>query len=629
MSSEKKVFLVTFWQRVKTTVVSLAILQSVAIAAPTAARADVDSVATIGYTELMANVKENRVQKIDLESNGLAAEVALKDGRKVRVDLVARDGNTELMKALRENNVDIAVKAPQQPTLIWQLVSTFFLPMLLIFILLMVLRRLSNAPGGPGQTLSFGKTKARFSPEAKTGIMFEDVAGIDTAKEELQEVVTFLKQPDRFTAVGAKIPKGVLLIGPPGTGKTLLAKAIAGEAGVPFFSLSGSEFVEMFVGVGASRVRDLFQKAKDNAPCIIFIDEIDAVGRQRGSGIGGGNDEREQTLNQMLTEMDGFQGNSGVIVVAATNRPDVLDSALLRPGRFDRQITVDYPDYKGRQEILKVHARNKKLEENVSIESVARLTPGFAGADLANLLNEAAILAARRYKEAIGEMEIADAIDRVTIGLSMKPMMDSSKKRLVAYHEVGHALVMTLLKNASLLDKITIVPRSGGIGGFAKGVPDEESGLESRSQILDTITMMLGGRAAEEVVFGDAEITTGASGDFQQVARLTRLMVTQFGMSDLGLGALESESGEVFLGRNFMPQSDYSVKLGDRIDRQIRQIAQSCYNIAKRLIEENRDLCDRLVDILLDVETIDGEQFRKIVAEYTQLPEKKTASIKF
>ncbi len=629
MSSGKKIFLATFWRRVKTTVVSLAILQSVAIAVPTAARADAESTATVSYTDLLSNVKENRVQKIDLESNGLAAEATFKDGRKVRVDLIARDGNTELMKALKENNVDVAVKAPQQPTLIWQLASTFFVPMLLIFILLMVLRRISNAPGGPGQTLSFGKTKARFSPEAKTGVMFEDVAGIDTAKEELQEVVTFLKQPDRFTAVGAKIPKGVLLIGPPGTGKTLLAKAIAGEAGVPFFALSGSEFVEMFVGVGASRVRDLFQKAKDNAPCIIFIDEIDAVGRQRGSGIGGGNDEREQTLNQMLTEMDGFQGNSGVIVVAATNRPDVLDSALLRPGRFDRQITVDYPDYKGRQEILKVHARNKKLEENVSLESVARLTPGFAGADLANLLNEAAILAARRYKEAIGELEIADAIDRVTIGLTMKPMLDSSKKRLVAYHEVGHALVMTLLKNASLLDKITIVPRSGGIGGFAKGVPDEEFGLESRSQILDTITMMLGGRAAEEVVFGDAEITTGASGDFQQVARLTRLMVTQFGMSDLGLGALESESGEVFLGRNFMPQSDYSIKLGDRIDRQIRQIAQTCYDTAKQLIEENRDLCDRLVDILLDVETLDGEEFRKIVAEYTQLPEKKTASVKF
>ena len=633
MSSGKKIFLAisgsTFWRRVKTTVVSFAILQSVAIAVPSTAQGDGETAATIGYTELLSNVKENRVQKIDIESNGLAAEAVLKDGRKVRVDLVARDGNTELMKALRENNVDVAVRAPQQPTLLWQLASTFFVPLLLVFILLMVLRRLSNAPGGPGQTLSFGKTKARFSPEAKTGIMFEDVAGIDTAKEELQEVVTFLKQPDRFTAVGAKIPKGVLLIGPPGTGKTLLAKAIAGEAGVPFFSLSGSEFVEMFVGVGASRVRDLFQKAKENAPCIIFIDEIDAVGRQRGSGIGGGNDEREQTLNQMLTEMDGFQGNTGVIVVAATNRPDVLDSALLRPGRFDRQITVDYPDYKGRQEILKVHARNKKLDENVSIETIARLTPGFAGADLANLLNEAAILTARRYKEAISELEIADAIDRITIGLSMKPMLDGSKKRLVAYHEVGHALVMTLLKNASLLDKITIVPRSGGIGGFAKGVPDEEYGLESRSQILDTITMMLGGRAAEEVVFGDAEITTGASGDFQQVARLTRLMVTQFGMSDLGLGALESESGEVFLGRNFMPQSDYSVKLGDRIDRQIRQIAQTCYNTAKNLIEENRDLCDRLVDILLDVETLDGEEFRKIVAEYTQLPEKKTASIKF
>ena len=629
MSSVKTTFWANFGRRIKATVVSLAILQGVALTVPTSMRADGESTTTIGYTELLSSVKENKVQKIDIESNGLAAEAVLKDGKKVRVDLVARDGNTELMKALRENNVDIAVRAPQQPTLLWQLASTFFVPLLLVFILLMVLRRISNSPGGPGQTLSFGKTKARFSPEAKTGVVFEDVAGIDTAKEELQEVVTFLKQPDRFTAVGAKIPKGVLLIGPPGTGKTLLAKAIAGEAGVPFFSLSGSEFVEMFVGVGASRVRDLFQKAKENAPCIIFIDEIDAVGRQRGSGIGGGNDEREQTLNQMLTEMDGFQGNTGVIVVAATNRPDVLDSALLRPGRFDRQITVDYPDYKGRQEILKVHARNKKLEEDVSIESIARLTPGFAGADLANLLNEAAILAARRYKDAISELDIADAIDRITIGMTMKPMLDSSKKRLVAYHEVGHALVMTLLKNATLLDKVTIVPRSGGIGGFSKGVPDEEYGLESRSQILDTITMTLGGRAAEEVVFGNAEITTGASGDFQQVAKLTRLMVTQFGMSDLGLGALESESGEVFLGRNFMPQTDYSVKLGDRIDRQIRQIAQSCYDTAKKLVEENRDLCDRLVDILLDVETLDGEEFRKIVAEYTQLPEKKPASVKF
>ncbi|MBD2149970.1 ATP-dependent zinc metalloprotease FtsH [Pseudanabaena sp. FACHB-1277] len=629
MSSVNRVWKSTFWQRVKMTVLSIAIIQSVAIATPSAAKANAENAVNMSYTELLSNVKENRVKKIDLESNGLAAEAILSDGRKVRVDLIARDGNAELMKALRDNEVDIAVKAQPQPTMLWQLVSTFFVPMLLIFVLLMVLRRLSNAPGGPGQTLSFGKTRARFSPEAKTGIKFEDVAGIETAKEELQEVVTFLKQPDRFTAVGAKIPKGVLLIGPPGTGKTLLAKAIAGEAGVPFFSLSGSEFVEMFVGVGASRVRDLFQKAKDNAPCIIFIDEIDAVGRQRGAGIGGGNDEREQTLNQMLTEMDGFQGNSGVIVVAATNRPDVLDSALLRPGRFDRQITVDYPDYKGRQEILKVHARNKKLEENVSIESVARLTPGFAGADLANLLNEAAILTARRHKEAIGELEIADAIDRITIGLSMKPMLDGAKKRLIAYHEVGHALVMTMLKNTSLLDKITIVPRSGGIGGFAKGLPDEEYGLESRSQLLDTITMMLGGRAAEDVVFGDAEITTGASGDFQQVARLARMMVTQFGMSDLGLGALESESGEVFLGRNMMPQSDYSVKLGDRIDRQIRQIAQTCYETAKKVIEENRDLCDRLVDILLDVETLDGEEFRKIVAEYTQLPEKKTASVKF
>ncbi len=629
MSSVKKIFLANFLRRVKTTVVSLAILQGVVLTLPTSARADGEIATTVGYTELLANVKGNKVQKIDLESSGLAAEAVLKDGKKIRVDLIARDGNTELMKALRENNVDIAVKAPQQPTLLWQLVSTFFVPLLLIFVLIMVFRRLSNGPGGPGQTLSFGKTKARFSPEAKTGVMFDDVAGIDTAKEELQEVVTFLKQPDRFTAVGAKIPKGVLLIGPPGTGKTLLAKAIAGEAGVPFFSLSGSEFVEMFVGVGASRVRDLFQKAKENAPCIIFIDEIDAVGRQRGSGIGGGNDEREQTLNQMLTEMDGFQGNSGVIVVAATNRPDVLDSALLRPGRFDRQITVDYPDYKGRQEILKVHARNKKLEENVSIESIARLTPGFAGADLANLLNEAAILAARRYKDAISELDIADAIDRITIGLSMKPMLDNSKKRLIAYHEIGHALITTLLKNTSLLDKVTIIPRSGGIGGFSRSVPDEESGLESRSQLLDRITVSLGGRAAEEVVFGSDEITDGASGDLQYVARLTRLMVTQLGMSSLGLGALENEGGEVFLGRNMMPQSDYSVEFGDRIDREIRKIAKNCYATAKQLVEENRDLCDRLVDILLDVETLDGEEFRKIVAEYTQLPEKQPVSVKF
>ena len=624
-------FLNSFGQHVKTKVVSLAILQSlalqsVAIALPDAIRAEGEDPSRIGYSELLSNVKEKKVQKIDLESNGLSADVVLKDGRKVRVDLVARDGNLELMKALRENTVDVGVRSPQQPTLIWQLFSTFFVPLLLIFILIMVFRRLSNAPGGPGQTLGFGKTKARFSPEAKTGIMFDDVAGIDTAKEELQEVVTFLKQPDRFTAVGAKIPKGVLLIGPPGTGKTLLAKAIAGEAGVPFFSLSGSEFVEMFVGVGASRVRDLFQKAKENAPCIIFIDEIDAVGRQRGSGIGGGNDEREQTLNQMLTEMDGFQGNSGVIVVAATNRPDVLDSALLRPGRFDRQITVDLPDYKGRQAILTVHARNKKLDENVSIEAIARRTPGFAGADLANLLNEAAILTARRYKEAIGELEIADAIDRVTIGMTLKPLLNSAEKTKTAYHEIGHALLTTLLKNTQPLDKVTIIPRSGGTLGFSLSLPSEEMGLETRATLIDMITVSLGGRAAEEVIFGIDEVDVGASSDLQRVAKIARTMVTQLGMTSLGLAALEGSQQSEF---SWMQKNEYSEEVGSKIDRQIRNIAKTCYAQAKQIILENRDLCDRLVDILLDVETMDGEEFRKIVAEYTQLPEKQNVLLKF
>jgi cell division protease FtsH len=452
--------------------------------------------------------------------------------------------------------------------------------------------------------------------------MFEDVAGIDTAKEELQEVVTFLKQPDRFTAVGAKIPKGVLLIGPPGTGKTLLAKAIAGEAGVPFFSLSGSEFVEMFVGVGASRVRDLFQKAKDNAPCIIFIDEIDAVGRQRGSGIGGGNDEREQTLNQMLTEMDGFQGNSGVIVVAATNRPDVLDSALLRPGRFDRQITVDYPDYKGRQEILKVHARNKKLSPSFSLEAIARRTPGFSGADLANLLNEAAILTARRRKEAITLLEIDDAVDRVVAGMEGTPLVDSKSKRLIAYHEVGHAIVGTLLKDHDPVQKVTLIPR-GQAQGLTWFTPDEEQGLTTKAQLMARIAGAMGGRAAEEEVFGYDEVTTGAGGDLQQVTEMARQMVTRFGMSDLGPLSLESSGGEVFLGGGLMNRSEYSETVAARIDGQVRSLAEQGHQIARQIVREQREVVDRLVDLLIEKETIDGDEFRGIVAEYAEVPEKE------
>jgi len=464
--------------------------------------------------------------------------------------------------------------------------------------------------------------------EAKTGVLFDDVAGIAEAKEELQEVVSFLKETERFTAIGARIPKGVLLIGPPGTGKTLLAKAVAGEAGVPFFSISGSEFVEMFVGVGASRVRDLFRKAKENAPCLVFIDEIDAVGRQRGAGIGGGNDEREQTLNQLLTEMDGFEGNTGVIVVAATNRPDVLDVALLRPGRFDRQINVDLPDRKGRLGILEVHARTKKLSTDVSLELIARRTPGFSGADLANLLNEAAILTARRRKDEITMLEVDDAIDRVTMGMSMNPLLDSKKKRLLAYHEIGHALLATLLDHADPLNKVTIIPRSGGIGGFAQQVPDEEvldSGLLSRAWLLDRIAVALGGRAAEEEVFGRDEVTSAATNDVANVTRIARQMVTQYGMSDLGQVALEQPNGEVFLGGNEWGRSEYSEEIAAQIDREVRAIATQAYAKARQVLRAHRPLIDRLVDLLLERETIDGDEFRQIVSEHAALPPKQRA----
>ncbi len=621
-----------WWQRIKLVVLATVVSQVMQTVKTDSAIAAKER-PTLPYTELLEKVKRGEVTKVDIESNGLSAEVILKNrpNEPVRVELFSRDGNGELMRALREKNVDVGVKPVPQTPVLWQIVSSLFLPLILLLLVFVVLRRLSNAPGGPTQTLSFGKSRARFSPDAKTGVIFDDVAGVDTAKEELQEVVTFLKHPEKFTAVGAKIPRGVLLVGPPGTGKTLLAKAIAGEAGVPFFSLSGSEFVEMFVGVGASRVRDLFQKAKENAPCIVFIDEIDAVGRQRGAGIGGGNDEREQTLNQLLTEMDGFEGNGGVIVVAATNRPDVLDAALLRPGRFDRQILVDYPDYKGRLQILKVHARNKRLAEDVSLEAIARRTPGFAGADLANLLNEAAILTARRQLPAIGQAEIADAIDRVTIGLTMKPMLDGYKKKLIAYHEVGHALLQTLLEHADPLDKVTIIPRSGGVGGFSKALPSEEPGLQTKAYILDLITMTLGGRAAEEIVFGADEVTTGASGDFEQVSRWARQMVTQLGMSQLGLVALESPNNEVFLGRDWFHRAEYEPydAIAQKIDQQIRQIVNDCYARAKQILAQHRPLCDRLVDILLERETIDGEEFRRIAAEYTTLPPKQIEPLKF
>ncbi|NJR49338.1 MAG: ATP-dependent zinc metalloprotease FtsH [Leptolyngbyaceae cyanobacterium CSU_1_3] len=580
---------------------------------------------TLTYSQLLQKIDAGEVVKVELDEAQRVARVQLEKQKKNEpmVEVPLLDRNPELIERLKANKVSFDSRPTADNSVVMGLVANLLLFILLIAGLLLILRRSTNAPGGPGQAMSFGKSRARFQMEAKTGVMFDDVAGIEEAKEELQEVVTFLKKPERFTAVGARIPKGVLLIGPPGTGKTMLAKAIAGEAGVPFFSISGSEFVEMFVGVGASRVRDLFKKAKENAPCIIFIDEIDAVGRQRGTGIGGGNDEREQTLNQLLTEMDGFEGNTGIIIIAATNRPDVLDSALLRPGRFDRQVTVDLPSYKGRLRILEVHARNKKMSPEVSLEAVARRTPGFSGAEIANLLNEAAILTARRRKDEIGGLEIDDAIDRITIGLTLTPLLDSKKKRLIAYHEVGHALLMTLLKNSDPLNKVTIIPRSGGIGGFAQQAFNEDmidSGLYTRAWMTDRITMSLGGRAAEAEIFGEAEVTAGASGDLRAVADLAREMVTRYGMSKLGLVALEGSGNEVFLGRGYTPRNEYSEDVAEQIDQQVKAIAVQCYEEARRLIRENRALVDRLVDMLLEQETIEGEEFRQIVTEYREQP---------
>ncbi|ABA22059.1 membrane protease FtsH catalytic subunit [Trichormus variabilis ATCC 29413] len=568
---------------------------------------------SLSYGELIQKVNQEQVKRVELDETEQIAKVYLKgqkpDAPPIQVRLLEQ--NNELINRLKEKNVDFGeISSANSRAAVGLLINLMWI-LPLVALMLLFLRRSTNASS---QAMNFGKSRARFQMEAKTGVKFDDVAGIEEAKEELQEVVTFLKQPERFTAVGARIPKGVLLVGPPGTGKTLLAKAIAGEAAVPFFSISGSEFVEMFVGVGASRVRDLFKKAKDNAPCLIFIDEIDAVGRQRGTGIGGGNDEREQTLNQLLTEMDGFEGNTGIIIIAATNRPDVLDSALLRPGRFDRQVIVDAPDLKGRLEILQVHSRNKKVDPSVSLEAIARRTPGFTGADLANLLNEAAILTARRRKEAITILEIDDAVDRVVAGMEGTPLVDSKSKRLIAYHEVGHGLVGTLLKDHDPVQKVTLIPR-GQAQGLTWFTPNEEQGLISRSQLKARITSTLAGRAAEEIVFGKPEVTTGAGDDLQKVTSMARQMVTRFGMSELGPLSLENQSGEVFLGRDWMNKSDYSEEIAAKIDSQVREIINTCYQTSKELLQTNRVVMERLVDLLTEQETIEGDLFRKIVSE--------------
>lgn len=507
---------------------------------------------------------------------------------------------------------------PADETSGWVSFFTGIIPFIIIFILFFFL--LSQAQGGGNRVMNFGKSKAKLVNEDKKKTRFKDVAGAEEEKQELVEVVEFLKDPRKFSAIGARIPKGVLLVGPPGTGKTLLARAVAGEAGVPFFSISGSDFVEMFVGVGASRVRDLFENAKKNAPCIIFIDEIDAVGRQRGAGLGGGHDEREQTLNQLLVEMDGFSSNEGIIIIAATNRADILDPALLRPGRFDRQILVGRPDVKGREDILKVHSRNKPLEDDVDLKAIAARTPGFSGADLENLLNEAALVAARHDKKKISMLEVEEAIDRVIAGPAKKSRVISEKeKKIVAWHEAGHTVVGVKLENADMVHKVTIVPR-GQAGGYAVMLPKEDRYFMTKPELLDKIVGLLGGRVAEEITFG--EVSTGAHNDFQRATSIARKMVTEYGMSDK-LGPMQfgqSSGGQVFLGRDIQNEQNYSDKIAYEIDLEVQRLIKESYERCKQILLENRESLDLVAETLLELETLDAEQIKSLINE-GKLPE--------
>jgi len=512
----------------------------------------------------------------------------------------------EIQKLAVTKNIEMESEAVRSYGGLLALLS-FILPIVLIVVFIVIFLR---SAGNNNKAFDFARSRARLN--RTKDVTFDDVAGQEEEKQELIEIVDFLKNPRKYNEVGARIPKGVLLYGPPGTGKTLLARACAGEANVPFYSISGSDFVEMFVGVGASRVRDMFKTAKQNAPCIIFIDEIDAVGRQRGAGLGGGHDEREQTLNQLLAEMDGFGSNTGVIVMAATNRPDVLDPALLRPGRFDRQIMVNLPDVKGREEILKVHARNKKFAPNVRLADVAKRTPGFSGADLENLLNEAALLAARNNRKVIEMPDIDEAMDRVLMGPAKKSRKYSERdKNIIAYHEAGHAVIGLKLKNAATVHKVTIIPR-GQAGGYNLMLPEEERFVQTKQDLLDEITGLLAGRVAEEVVFN--EITTGAHNDFERATKLARAMVTEYGMSNLGPVQYEQRTGDVFLGRDYMKDKNFSSQVAHEIDIEIRRIIEECYERAKTVITENRNLLDLIAHQLIEMETLTKEDIEELVA---------------
>jgi cell division protease FtsH len=568
------------------------------------------------YGRFLEYLELGWVKQVDLYDNNRNAIVLASSPelgnrpQAIRVEIPV--GASQLIQKLKEYNIDFDAHPLPQKSLLVTIASNLILPLVFIAGLIFFFQNSENSQNGMSP-MNLGKSTARYDQRPETGISFDDIAGIDEAKAEFEEIVSFLREPERYTLVGAKIPKGVLLIGPPGTGKTLLAKAIASEANVPFYNVAGSEFVEMFIGIGAARIRDLFKKASENTPCIVFIDEIDAVGRERGSGIGGGNDEREQTLNQLLTEMDGFKENKGVIVVGATNRVDILDSALLRPGRFDRQITVGLPDRLGRLGILKVHARNKPLDKDVSLIQIANRTPGFSGADLANLLNESAILATRYKKNSITKNEVNEAVDRIIGGIAGSAMEDTKNKKLIAYHEVGHAIIGSLLQNHDNVEKVTLIPR-GSAKGLTWFAPDEDQMLISRAQLLARITTTLGGRVAERVIFGETEVTTGASSDLQQVTRIARQMVTRYGMSILGPIALETDNNELI----------FKGEMSNRIDAEVCRIVSHCEQLATRIIRDNRVIIDLIVERLLDAETLNGDEFRELVEQYT-IPPKNVA----
>lgn len=560
--------------------------------------------ADISYTSFMQHVQQDEIKQVTIVDNVISGK--LKDGKEFST---VAPNDSKLVEKLEAKKVDIKAELPPQPPW-WMSILSSILPMLIIVGLWFMLMNQGGAGGG--KVMNFGKSRARRYDEEKLKITFKDVAGAEEAKQELEEVVEFLKHPQKYNDLGAKIPKGVLLYGPPGTGKTLLAKAVAGEAGVPFFSISGSDFVEMFVGVGASRVRDLFDQAKKSAPCIVFIDEIDAVGRQRGAGLGGGHDEREQTLNQLLVEMDGFSANEGIIMIAATNRPDILDPALLRPGRFDRQIVVDRPDIKGRTEILKVHVKGKPIGQDVNLDVIAQRTPGFTGADLSNLVNEAALLTARKDKKAINMPEMEEAAERVIMGPERKSRVISDKeKRLTAYHEGGHTIVGMLLEHTNPVHKVTIIPR-GRAGGYTLSLPKEDKYYATRSEMLDELKVLLGGRVAEALVL--KEISSGASNDLQRATQLARQMICEYGMSEnIGPVTFGHRQDQVFLGRDIARDKDYSEEVAAEIDKEVRSFMEDAYAATEKLLSDNIDKLHVIAKALMEKETLEEEEINQLV----------------